>query len=316
MVNDIPAPNWCIYHAATGAGCKNSRAPSAVTDRTTESVPASAYAALDGASYRSSSLTRGPWHPDHQHAGPPIALLCRVIENAALKVGLTHLSRLTANLLRPVPIRDLTVEVITHYVGRNTGHFSARLKVDDKEVAHVTALAQRESEVKLPDDLPGHPLPHAPRGPDDSPAAIFPFSGKHVGYADLVDTRIASGFFFRGPCAIWFRLRHPLVDNEEPSAYQRVAVAADSGNGISAILDFARYSFLNLDLTINLLRKPMGEWICLDARTYLGPNGCGLAESTLYDLHGLIGRATQSLAIRARGQESDPGKGKRDQNGV
>jgi hypothetical protein len=83
-------------------------------------------------------------------------------------------------------------------------------------------------------------------------------------------------------------------------AYQRVAVAADSGNGISAILDFARYSFLNLDLTINLLRKPIGEWICLDARTCLGPTGCGLAESMLYDLHGFIGRATQSLAIRVR----------------
>jgi hypothetical protein len=82
--------------------------------------------------------------------------------------------------------------------------------------------------------------------------------------------------------------------------YQRVAVAADSGNGISAILDFSRYSFLNLDLTINLLRKPIGEWICLEAQTCLGPNGCGLAESILYDLHGLIGRATQSLTIRAR----------------
>jgi len=265
-----------------------------------ESMPTSAYVALDGASYRPSSLTRGPWHPDHQHAGPPIALMCRAIENAALKVGLTHLSRLTANLLRPVPIRDLTVEAITQYVGRNTGHFSARLVVDDKEVANVTALAQRESDVKLPDDLPGHPLPRAPQEPDDSPAASFPFAGKHVGYGDLVETRVARGLLFSGPCAIWFRLRHPLLGNEEPSVYQRVAVAADSGNGISAILDFARYSFVNLDLTINLLRKPVGEWICLDARTYLGPNGCGLAESTLYDVHGHIGRATQSLAIRAR----------------
>jgi hypothetical protein len=83
--------------------------------------------------------------------------------------------------------------------------------------------------------------------------------------------------------------------------YQRVAVAADSGNGISAILDFSRYSFLNLDLTINLLRKPVGEWMCLDARTSFGASGCGLAESVLYDIQGLIGRATQSLAIRARG---------------
>src|SRR4029077_6472221 len=104
---------------------------------------------------------------------------------------------------------------------------------------------------------------------------------------------------FKGPCAIWFRLRYPLVENEEPSVYQRVAVAADSGNGISAILDFARYSLLNWDRTINLRRKPVNEWICLDARTWVGSNGCGLAQSMLYDLHGLIGMATQGVAIRS-----------------
>jgi hypothetical protein len=268
--------------------------------RTTESMPSGAYAALDADSFRPSSLTRGPWHPDHQHAGPPIALMCRAIEKSALNLGLRHLSRLTANLLRPVPIRDLTIEVITNYVGRNAGHFFARLKADDKEVAHVMALAQRENHLKLPDCLPGHPLPRAPQGPEDSAAAIFPFDRTQLGYADLMETRVARGVFFKGPCATWFRLRHPLLENEEPSVYQRVAVAADSGNGISAILDFSRYSFVNLDLTINLLRKPIGEWICLDARSALGPNGCGLAESMLYDVDGLIGRATQTLAIRVR----------------
>jgi acyl-CoA thioesterase len=113
-----------------------------------------------------------------------------------------------------------------------------------------------------------------------------------------VETREARGRIFDGPCAIWFRLNHPLVEGEAASPYQRVAVAADSGNGISAVLDYQRFSFVNSDLTINLLRRPQGEWICLDARTWLGNNGCGLAESSLYDQQGLIGRATQSLAVR------------------
>ena len=69
---------------------------------------------------------------------------------------------------------------------------------------------------------------------------------------------------------------------------------------MSAILDVERFSFVNSDLTINLLRRPAGEWICLDARTQFGPDGGGLAESALYDTTGLIGRATQSLAVRAR----------------
>ena len=267
---------------------------------TTEAMPASAYTLLDSGAYRASLLTRGPWHPEHQHAGPPTALVCRAIERAALAHKLTHIARLTANLLRPIPIGELSVEVTTDYAGRNAGHFSARLLAGEKEVARFTALAQRENDVPLPDGLPGHPLPPAPAGPEGLPEAIFPFASRHVSYADLVETRVVHGRFFQGPCAIWFRLRHPLLDGEMPSVYQRVAVAADSGNGISAILDFKNYSFVNSDLTINLLRRPQGEWVCIDARTLLGPNGCGLAESTLYDSHGLIGRATQSLSVSLR----------------
>jgi hypothetical protein len=70
-----------------------------------------AYAgAVDGA-FHASELTRGPWHPAHQHAGPPSALVCRAIEAAAAPHGLTHLGRFTGNLLRPVPIGALTIEV-------------------------------------------------------------------------------------------------------------------------------------------------------------------------------------------------------------
>jgi hypothetical protein len=262
------------------------------------SHPTSAYIARDDGHYESSGLTRGPWHPDHQHAGPPVALVCRAFEAVAHEHGLTHIARLTANLLRPVSISDLEVKVATVYVGRNAGHFSAQLLAAGKEVGVFTALAQRESELALPEGLPGHPLPSIPTLPQDSLPAYFPFAGRHVGYSDLVETREARGRIFDGPCAIWFRLNHPLVEGEAASPYQRVAVAADSGNGISAVLDYQRFSFVNSDLTINLLRRPQGEWICLDARTWLGNNGCGLAESSLYDQQGLIGRATQSLAVR------------------
>ena len=265
-----------------------------------EAMPTSAYALLDSGAFRSSILTRGPWHHDHQHAGPPIALVCRAIERVAAAHELTHIARLTANLLRPVPIGELSIEVATEYAGRNAGHISARLMTGQREVARFTALAQRENDVPIPDGLPGHPLPAPPPGPEELPQAVFPFAGRHVGYADLVEARVAHGLFFNGPCATWFRLLYPLLDNEAPSVYQRVAVAADSGNGISAILDLHSYSFINSDLTINLLRRPQGEWICIDARTLLGPNGGGLAESALYDIHGLIGRATQSLTINRR----------------
>lgn len=263
-------------------------------------TPTCAYTSHDGARWRASSLTRGPWDETHQHAGPPSALVCRAIERAAAPDGLTHLGRLTGNLLRPVPIGECRVDVVADYIGRNAGHYSARLLAAGKEVARFTALMQREVELPLPAGIPGHPLPQAPRPPARSAPCRMPFPGSGPGYADLVENRLAEGRFFGGPCAAWFRLRHPLVDAEQPSPYQRVAVAADSGNGISAALDLHRYTFVNCDLTINLLRRPLGEWICLQARSALGGNGCGVAESAIYDEVGLIGRASQSLAVRLR----------------
>ena len=52
-----------------------------------------AYTALGGAVYRASALTRGPWHPQQQHAGPPIALVSHALEAAAQAHGLHHLPK-------------------------------------------------------------------------------------------------------------------------------------------------------------------------------------------------------------------------------
>ncbi len=264
-------------------------------------LPGSAYTRAHENTYYASELTRGPWHPDHQHAGPPIALACRAIESIARESGLTHVARLTANLLRPIPIGALTTSVATDYAGRNAAHYSAQLVADGKEVARLTALVQREHSVRLPELQPRDSLPTAaPRALDDSPPCQFPFAGRHVGYADLVETRLAKGRIFDGPCAAWFRLCFPLVQDKPTSDYQRIVVFADSGNGISAPLDFAKYIFVNADLTINYLRKPLGDWICLDAHSHVAPTGGGVTASRLFDTHGLIGFATQSLAVRQR----------------
>jgi hypothetical protein len=260
----------------------------------------SAFVRAGSGAWRATRLTRGPWDPGHQHAGPPSALVARQVLAAAASMGLAHLARLTVNLLRPIPIAELSISVNTDYAGRGAAHFSFSIGAQDKEVARGTALVQREAPLALPEGLPGHPLPKAPKPPAESSPGQFPFASKDPGYSDLVETRVADGAMFRGPCAIWFRLRHPIVAGEAPLPAERVAVAADSGNGISAILDFRRFLFVNTDLSINLLRQARGEWVCIEARTLLGPDSSGLAEARIYDEEGLIGRSTQSLVVRVR----------------
>ena len=97
-------------------------------------------------------------------------------------------------------------------------------------------------------------------------------------------------------------MRVPLVAGEEPTPLERVLVAADSGNGVSAALDWRTHLFINTDLTVHLMRPPEGEWVCLDAVTHV--DGLGLARHRRSGTSaGRIGRAAQTLLVRAAGSE-------------
>ena len=110
---------------------------------------------------------------------------------------------------------------------------------------------------------------------------------------------MTGGFLEPGPATVWMRTRVPLVEGEEPTQLQRVLVAADSGNGVSAALDWRRYIFINTDLSVHLLREPSGHWVCLDAVTHV--DGLGLADTALCGReNGRIGRAAQTLLVRER----------------
>ena len=103
-----------------------------------------------------------------------------------------------------------------------------------------------------------------------------------------------------GPAVVWMRSRVPVVAGEQLTPLQRVLVVADSGNGVSATLDWRRFLFINVDLTVHLHRLPAGEWVCLDAVTTPEADGIGLADTALSDEGGLIGRAVQTLLVAER----------------
>jgi hypothetical protein len=120
-------------------------------------------------------------------------------------------------------------------------------------------------------------------------------------YLRAVEWRpVRGGFLKPGPAAAWTRLRIPVVAGEKPSGLQRVMAVADSGNGISGVLDMNEWWFINPELTVHLERDPRGEWICLDAVTSIQPGGAGLATSVLSDLDGPVARGAQTLYVAPR----------------
>jgi hypothetical protein len=258
---------------------------------------ADAFYEPNGEAFVPTELTRGPWDPDAQHAGPPAALLGRELERCEPREGL-EFGRVTFEILKPVPLAPLTVEAKVVRPGRSVELLEATLSDEGGAIMRARSWRLQTGDVEL-DPEPARDEP--PPGPETASEADFFPTGQAVGYHTAMDFRFVSGGFLEpGPAVVWTRMRQPLVPGEEPSPLQRVLAAADSGNGVSAALDWRRYLFINTDLTVHLMRMPAGDWVCLDAVTYPEPHGIGLADTAIWDERGRIGRGAQTLLVRPR----------------
>jgi hypothetical protein len=261
----------------------------------------------DGAYMLPTEFARGPWTPDALHGGPVAALLARAVESVPTDAPM-HVSRLTVELLRPVPTTPLSVSVSVSRPGRKVQLVDARISSGERDVAWGRALRIRlqpsnSDEPAITGPVPGVD-PGAPPGPDvghtsPSPTGAGAYRAFHNAGAEL--QYVAGAFDQLGPATVWVRLAVPVVPGEEASPLQRVVAASDFGNGVSAELDFAHHVFVNPDLTVYLHRPAVGERICLDAVTRIGIPGVAVAESALWDTRGPIGRAVQSLLVERRG---------------
>jgi len=174
----------------------------------------------------------------------------------------------------------------------------ASLYAGDDEVMRARGWRLRMAQTDVPSGLVPGPLGHGPA--DGTPGEFFP-TGSDVGYHTAVEYRFVEGSFVEpGPATVWMRSRVPLITGEAISPLGRVLVVADSGNGVSATLDWRRFLFINVDLTVHLHRLPIGEWVCLDAVTLPQGDGIGLADTALWDEKGPIGRAAQTLLVAER----------------
>ncbi|WP_127128858.1 acyl-CoA thioesterase domain-containing protein [Georgenia sp. SYP-B2076] len=81
---------------------------------------------------------------------------------------------------------------------------------------------------------------------------------------------------------------------------QRLAVVADSVNGLSAELPLSDWTFIPPTMTLTLGRAPAGEWINIVARTVISAGGTAVASGDLHDREGFVGTVSQPLLVRPR----------------
>lgn len=255
-------------------------------------MPEAAFYLPDGDGFVATEHTRGPWDERAQHAGPPCALIAHVLEAAHPRAD-ARMARITVEILRPVAIGPLRVTTEVARGGRNVELLAASLSTPDGPAMLARAWRIRTAEL----DVTARAEPPPPAPGEGTPEPFWPdapATGWHTG----VEARFTHGAWRRpGPAGVWFRARRPLLPATAWTPLARVLLVADAGNGVSGEADPGTLLFVNTDLTVACHRLPVGEWIHVDARTWLEADGTGLAASALSDERGLLGRGLQSLFV-------------------
>lgn len=253
----------------------------------------------DGDGFEAAPMTRGPWDAAMMHGGAPSALLAHAIEHTEPGSDLA-VTRITIEFLAGVPIGPVAVATSVAKPGRRFQVVDATLEAGGRAACLARAVRLRRA------DLPGaaaapesswEPLPAPATG---QPLPLFVDHDRELFYPDATEIRQVGGTLGSGHVAAWIRLRGDVLTGEAPSPLSRAVAAADFTNGLSWILPFEEWLFVNTELTVHVHRAPQGEWIGVDARTTSDAGGIALATAALHDLDGPFGTAAQSLFVERR----------------
>ncbi|MFC5993675.1 thioesterase family protein [Pseudonocardia hispaniensis] len=242
-----------------------------------------------------------PWGP-MQHGGPVAALLARAMDRHDPRPG-CRTSRVTIDLLGPVPVGEVRVSARTERPGRRIALIQAILEARDRDgtwrpYAHGSAwrlATQRTHDVI-------HRGDSSQRPPDPSAGTVhdhrIPDAWRLGGFVGAVEWRVAQlGTRAGVPTVAWVNLTRALIEGEQTSDLERLIALADTANGVGARLDPARFTFLNTEMTVHLHHPPSGQWYGLEAETSIGPDGIGTSSGVLHAEAGPIGRVTQNLLV-------------------
>lgn len=244
----------------------------------------------EGELYVPSIYAEGPWDPGAQFGGAPAALLMTLLEQVPSLVPM-QMARFTLDLLRPVPMQPLRAEVRIVREGKRIQALAGSLLADGVLVAACSAVRVRILDLAgcdLPDGADPNPLPESPQPIEEEPFSdrVAPGSRHAVEY--LYEGR---GGYYRDP--VWVRLKAAPLAGQPASPAARLAYTADLGNGLGQVRNLP-LTGINVDLALNFVRYPAGEWLCLAGRSWISRVGLGQVQATISDTAGLC--ATLSMA--------------------
>jgi hypothetical protein len=247
--------------------------------------------------FESTDGTRSNWDREIQHGSPPLALMTKRIEELAADSGL-RVGRLTLDILGAIPVTQVRVRAWVERPGSRISMMAAEMSAPrpdgaERAVARVTAwlLAPSATADAATDRYP--PLVEGESVP-------VPHSWVDAkGYLETVSWRTQRTAEDESN-VVWLSPLVPLVDSEETTELQRLAMVVDCANGAGAALDPEKFVFMNTDTAVHLHRLPLGNDFALRARGSIGPDGIGVTTADIFDRQGFIGTVAQTLLVQRR----------------
>jgi hypothetical protein len=276
-----------------------SQAPAAAHGDELDDLPDAFYRRVGIDTFAATEATQSPWDTAAQHGGPPTALLVAAVERTLAGSGL-RVTTVTADFLGVIPLQAVTVTARVMRAGRRVQLVEATMHADATAVAVARCWATRADTHTTPRTAGEAPPPR----PDQSTRTYLPGVSSSWPYGRAIDWRFVNGAYDQlGPASVWTRTRLPLLDDEPTSALQRMAIVADSANGLSSELDIREWLYVPPSITIAAGRHQLGDWLHLDAHTLISGDGTGTAHADLSDELGPLGTCSQPLLVAPRPQD-------------
>nr|WP_281061208.1 thioesterase family protein [Sphingobium sp. Sx8-8] len=236
-------------------------------------------------------MARSPWEKGKQNGVALGGLATFLMEDVPTPAPMMT-TRLTIDILGAAPHAPTEGQVRIVRDGMRLQLVESQLLVEGRTVARATALRVRLAESPVYGDTQSYPPPES--------VEPSPFMDARA-FGGTMETRLVSGGLREpGPGVLWVRFNHEHVAGTPLSPLLRVTSLADFGGGLGSEVSIDQWTYMNLDISVHLLRPPVGEWMLADASTSSAGRGVGRSDMIIADRDGPFARAHQMLFIAPR----------------
>ncbi|MEZ5709193.1 MAG: thioesterase family protein [Blastomonas sp.] len=238
-------------------------------------------------------LARSPWTTTAIAGGPVSALLASIVDESGL-LEYYNIARFSVDILGTVPHMYLEGRMVPVRQGRQMQLQRAELLANGRVVAQAHVLLVRDMETPA--------LPAAHSYPDPATLAEGPFL---IGatMAGAIRTKPVQGAVREpGRGVVWLAMDGEIIGGTTPSNFVKSALFSDFGNGVGSGTDAREWSYANLDITLQFLRMPVGEWFLIDAHTLSAGNGHATAMNVFADADSVYAHGMQTVFVNPGGR--------------